>query len=93
MACSIAIVRALVRYVEESPENRQNFEDALNAAIEAQLNGEDKVLSASSDGASFTRMTGGMTLEDQIACYDYVLDIIDNNNGVVPSSKTYARIY
>ena len=93
MACSIHVIRALVNWAKQSPENKAAIVQALEDAIAANLAGKDKVVSASAEGSSFTRMTGGMSVEDQISCYNMVIEIIDNHNGVVPSSKSYARIF
>ena len=93
MSCSPALTRALIRFAEKSAENKTALEDALETAIAAVMNGEEKVISASADGSSFSRMTGGMTNEMLVGCLDNVLNIIDNHDGRMPNTTTYAHFH
>lgn len=93
MGCDRRVVKSLIRWASASSDNYDALVAALDEAIVAQLAGDDRVLSASADGASFTKVTNSMSLNDQIACWELALDIIDNYDGIMPSTKAYVRIF
>ncbi len=92
MSCPPALTRALLRWAGKAPANKTTLETALETALSATIAGEENVISASSDGSSFSRLTGGMTNAQIVACLDGVLDILDNHGGRMPNTTTYAQI-
>jgi len=92
MACSPSLIKTLIAYAGISQGNEDALRAAWEQAIEAILAGEGNIQSASADGSSFTRFTGGMTNEELASCLGRVIDIIDNHGGKMPSSRSFGVI-
>lgn len=83
----------LVRYGNTNETNKGKLEDAYNAAMDDVLDGKGaQVISASTNGASFTFAQGAGTMStlEWSTCLETVLCHIEQ--GTRPSSVTIARI-
>jgi len=90
MACGKSL-RKLVRYGNKSPENYAKMEMWFEAAMESIAAGNGgQVTSASTNGASFTIMTGSMSNDDWSNLLENALHMIDN--GIKYQTTSRARV-
>lgn len=94
MACSVPFLLTLIRYGNSSPENKAKLEAWFEAAMESVASGNGgEVVSASANGASFTKAAGQgvMTAAEWATCLDRALQHIEN--GTSPRTKSIAAVY
>ena len=91
--CSIQELAMLVRFGNSSAENLAKLQAAYDSAMTDVLNGKGaQVVSASTNGASFTfaQGAGTMTVTAWATCLDQVLQHV--TNGTTPSNFAIAQI-
>ena len=94
MSCSIESLKMLLRFANASSDNLQSLQDAYDAIMLDVLSGKGaQVLSASSNGASFTFAQGGssMTNLEWATCLSKVLEMAENGGKF--SKYTIARVH
>jgi len=91
--CSLQEISMLVRFGKKSSENLGKLTAAYDAVMEDVLAGKGaQVVSASTNGASFTFAQGGgaMTNTAWATCLDQVLRHVENSSS--PSNFAIAKI-
>lgn len=90
MAIPAGLINTLRRYGLRNPSNQLKLEAWLDEALEAVAEGKGAdVVSASSNGASFTR-NAAMTTSEWASVLDQALLMIEK--GVTSTSRSYGRI-